>query len=210
MKFRDLRTFTVEHKSKRRPTSAPPASIWGNATGLFRTTSDQASTVVSAPIDKAPPAPATTTEAHADGQVRRILPDLRAPQVEMAEEVVAIPVKPRRAPRKGRETEQRDADKQSAHQIESPSTTPDIASMTAPTIVAEAVALAGADDTPRAPLTSEPRADIVVTQEQWSAMVHAPEAALLTHARRERTWTRKVDDLARGERWKRRLPEVCR
>jgi hypothetical protein len=72
------------------------------------------------------------------------------------------------------------------------------------------VALASADDTPKASFTGEARGDIVVAQEQWSAMVHAPTVALRTHTPRQRTWTRKVDDLARGERWRRRLPEVCR
>jgi hypothetical protein len=74
----------------------------------------------------------------------------------------------------------------------------------------ETVALASADDTPKASFTSEPHYNIVVTLEQWSAMACAPAVALQTRTRRERTWTRKVDDLARAERWRRRLPEVCR
>jgi hypothetical protein len=74
----------------------------------------------------------------------------------------------------------------------------------------ETVALAEPDDTPKASFTREARGDIVVAQEQWSAIMRAPEAALQTRDRRERTWTRKVDDLPRGERWKKRLPDVCR
>jgi hypothetical protein len=199
MKPRDLRTFTVEHKTKRRRNSTPPASLWSNAAGLFRATFDQASTEIPASIDGAPPVSGGTTEAHGDIQVRRILPDLRATQVEVAEDVVAIRVKPRRAPRKRVETVQQDADKQSAHQVEQPSA-----------ITVESIALASADDTPKASFTSEPRSSIAVRQDQWSAMVHAPAAARPISSGRERTWTRRVDDLPRGERWKKRLPDVCR
>jgi hypothetical protein len=199
MKSRNLRTFTVEHKTKRRPTPTLPTSIWGHVSGLFSTTSDQANMVVPAPIDDMSPAPIRKTEAHGDIQVRRILPDLRATQVEVAEDVVAIRLKPRRVPRKRVETVQQDADKQSAHQVEQPSA-----------ITVETLALAEPDDTPKASFTREARGDIVVMQEPWSAVELAPAIGRPISSRRERTWTRKVDDLARGERWRRRLPEVCR
>ncbi len=55
---------------------------------------------------------------------------------------------------------------------------------------------------------SAPAAEM--TGESQSFAGSAPIVAPQNTSRRDRKWTRRVEDLPRGERWKRRLPGVCR
>jgi hypothetical protein len=207
MKSRDLRTVTVEHKTKRRPSAPAHASIWGNALGPFTHPSDRDSPVAPAPENQAPPVSATMAEGHGGIQARRILPDLRAAQVEAAEDVVSLRVKQRRAPRKRGETTLPDAETR-RHDVEHPSTTPPLTYEAAPAVAIEtspdeAVTASKAQLSALFRPPVESRLDWRAATAPWTIAPH-------TRKRRQRSWTRKVHDLPRGERWKRRLPDVCR
>ena len=71
------------------------------------------------------------------------------------------------------------------------------------------------------PAKSDPdvTAEVLSITAELSGSDESPQPSLADaqHARsgpalrvRNRKWTRSVGDLPRGERWKRRLPEVCR
>jgi hypothetical protein len=208
MKSRDLRPFAVEHKHKRRPIAQPPASIWGDAVDHFRAHSEPIRAVAPDLIRVLHPVP--TPEPQVGVEERRVLPDLRAAPVATAEEVGAIRVKRRAVNRTGGALVVGDSEKQHEHHIQVASTASDLPTELASEIAVESDARPEAEDTPVASFRIETRSDIVVTQEPWSAMERVPVIGRPIGSRRERTWTRKVDDLPRGERWRRRLPEVCR
>lgn len=54
-----------------------------------------------------------------------------------------------------------------------------------------------------------PNIAIVVAPKPHSEVTHTPIIVQPMSPRRDRKWVRSVEELARGERWKRRLPEVC-
>jgi hypothetical protein len=210
MKSRDHRPFAVEHKTKRRSTPTLPASIWGDAVDHFRTPSEQAPIVAPDLIDASQSSPIVAPEPKFAVDVRRVLPDLRIARVEVTEEVVATPVKQRRVHRKREPVVSGSSEEQVEHQIETASAASDLPSETTPATGVETVARIESEDAPEASLTSTNPTSCADIAERQSAVMLALEAAVQTRHRRERTWTRKVDDLPRGERWKRRLPDVCR
>ncbi len=51
---------------------------------------------------------------------------------------------------------------------------------------------------------------IEVTRQPEPFAGNTPIVVPQTASQRDRKWTRRVEDLPRSERWKRRLPQVCR
>jgi hypothetical protein len=203
MRSRDVRPFTVEFKQKKRTTAAPPPSIWGKAADLFRTDPDP----VGRPLERAGSSRSLPTHHYAPVKVRRVLPDLQAAAGETALEVTAIPATRHRQQKGGKTMSQ-----EMKNHIELTITAPPVASDQG---LEAALPGQGADDPDTA--QAEPEtvrtgdAPIVVPYEVEAEQDRAPVVVSSTVSRPSaRRWTRKIEDLPRGERWKRRLPDVCR
>jgi len=210
MRKRELRPFTVEVKSKRRSISTPPASIWGDTEKLFRAPPSQASGPVSPKSDEAIVAPApAATEPAGEIHSRRILPDLRAAQIEVAEDAVAIRIKERRPPKSDREhlpREERHPKRRKQAVVVVPDV--DVVSTSSAKVVLTVKKKRGKAQTFTPSIA--PSSVIVVTPRSHVEIAHTPIIAQQASPRRDRKWVRGIDELSRGERWKRRLPEVCR
>ncbi len=205
MRSRDLRPFTVEIKSKRRNPATTPASIWADTEAILKAAAEPAGCLLGG---RGEPIEVRRTEAAAAptlaSQARRVLPDLRAmgPETEPAagaDKAVARKLhRTRTLNRKGGEAMPHDTKHQpkraSASDLTASMPDPNRASAAEP----EALAVAGEGAMP-----------IAVPAE---IVPPAGDAPIIVHraARPGRRWARRADDLPRGERWKRRLPEVCR
>jgi hypothetical protein len=210
MRSRGTRSFTVELKSKRRSTATQPPSIWGQSASLFTTPPEPGSPTparkVAAPI---PASPLIGVAPEAQKQPPRVLPDLRT--VEPASPEEAPPTRMTRSSRKpGRQT-MRDS-------VKTHDKLPVEAALPAP---AEATRMAAAGGAAPVELyQDEAHSEDALWESSAPSIVAAPEprslvgntAMVLTPVatQRGRKWTRGVEDLPRGERWKRRLPSVCR
>jgi hypothetical protein len=215
MRSRDLRTFTVEIKNKRRHAATPPASLWADAeAALLKPVAVPNGFGAGEPIEvrRGPSA----GSAKAD-QPRRVLPDLRPaePEPSAGEEsgrnlrladagdgAGAAP--PGRPSRRGRSAAPQGAEprqKRGPRRSERPAVAPGLNANAADTRSADA-AFAGSAFIVAA---AEVPVDGIALSGQ-APMIVVPAGA----ERPARRWARRVEDLPRGERWKRRLPEVCR
>jgi hypothetical protein len=133
-------------------------------------------------------------------QPRRVLPDLTVPEVGVAEEVVAFRAKQRRASRKGGKAMLHNVAISSEPHIEA---APPYA---APTGSIGSGLAADAQDIPALTVSSAP---VVLPQDAKTAT--GTEAILVrqTTTRRAKRLERQALELPLGQRWKRRLPEVC-
>ncbi len=198
MRSRDVRPFTVEFKTKRRPAAALPPSIWGSAAILLKT----------APEPRTPPlvrgadtpilrAPSIEVAPESNHHPRRVLPDLR-----MAEAVVLDtdrPIRVTRRSRKGvRGMMQENVEKRGELQIET------AAAQEKP--VEHRRAEAESEDA----LWEASAPSREITQVPQPVEANTPLVVPQGMMPRSRRWTRRVEDLPRGERWRRRLPDVCR
>ncbi len=206
MRSRDVRPFTVEIKTKRRPTTASSSSIWGDTANLFRSAQDRDAVLPASENHRPPVTGAVETRTAHDAQARRVLPDLRAIDGVAEEEAALAPVKraPRRQPgaAKPRRTDDR------ARPPLQPATTPDVGSP-AQTIHVETSALSisgGESGDLVAPSAALPEA----LQDTILPSVSAPIVAVPGIVRAGRKWSQPGAALPRWEKWKRRLPEVCR
>lgn len=209
MRSRDLRTFTVEVKNKRRHAPPAPASLWADAEALLKP---------AATNDHGPGAgePIQVRRAPSAGngksdQSRRVLPDLRPSKPETDAAAGSDPVAQAAngadaaakadgamnggAPRRGRGAIAPDPDTRPKRAARRP-----VPAGVAPLPAAEPAAgpivvetAAAADTSARSPVAGD--TPIIVPGET---------------AKPARRWARRVEDLPRGERWKRRLPDVCR
>ncbi len=211
MRKRELRPFTVEVKSKRRSVSTPPASIWGDTEKLFKASPNRASGPVFPKIDEAIAASAPAVrEPAGEIQARRILPDLRAAQIEVAEDAVAIHVEQHRTRKSDSEHLPRD-ERHPKRRKQAVVVVPDVDVVSASN--AKVVLTGKKKKSGKAQTVTPskaPSSAIVVTPRSHVEIAHTPIIAQQIPPRRDRKWVRGVDDLSRGERWKRRLPEVCR
>lgn len=206
MRSRDVRPFTVEFKTKRRPSANPASSLWGDTATLFKSASVQ---------DEPPPfksepsvpsaAPTITTEEPAQG--RRILPDLRP--VEAATVETAAPIRVPRAPRrKSLDGTLHNPEEHMTRQAKptlSLETFDEVPAVHIETAVLEISAERG-DDLPVQKITGQAEA----TEQSLFAPEGSPIIAPPSMLQPRRKWLKRAAELPRGERWKRRLPEVCR
>ena len=210
MRSRDTRSFTVELKTKRRSTAIPSPSLWGNAASLFKETPEPSTRAL---FRGAAPSPAPITPvssaSESDKQPRRILPDLRVAEALTPEEVPAVRAT-RSVRRKERKTMFGDLANQDKRQNDESLAASD-----------ESIEAARVVETTRRELASIPtESDDVLWEESApiSKVTRAPQSIVASTplivsqvaSQRDRKWRRRVEDLPRGERWKRRLPEVCR
>ncbi len=200
MRKRELRPFTIEVKSKRRSVSSPPASIWGDTEKLFKAPPNQASGPVFPKIDGAIVASAPAArEPMGEAQARRILPDLRAAQIEVAEDAVAIRVEQRRTRKSEHILRDEGYSKRRKKAVASAPVAED--ELTNKKRPEDAL-----DGIPAAATSSS----IEVAPDPHPTISRSPIIVPQMSPRRDRKWVRGVDELPRGEKWKRRLPEVCR
>jgi hypothetical protein len=210
MRSRDTRSFTVELKSKRRSTAAPPSSIWGHAATLFKEVPEP-STRTLFRNEASSPVPTSSVQVtpKADNQSRRILPDLRVAESAPLEE--ALPIRVTRSNRKkGRVKMSENIERQGELPIDTAPTEPDEIIGTVSTSVPEPVDQGPADADNEDALWEASAPDTEVTQDPQSFVGSTSIVVPPMASRRDRKWTRRVEDLPRGERWKRRLPGVCR
>ncbi len=205
-----MRPFTVEFKSKRRPTANLSPSIWGNTAQHFGIAPDRRPDPPRPSLDKLTFAPAPKeAQPEAKVQTKRILPDLRVAEVKVDAEIVAVRV--RRTPRKkGGNTMLHDAEKPNEHQMEPTSPVPDQIVTPDPEAQVYQSGSPEADEVPSTALDLPTNSEIEVPQGSHSATSEASIVVPETGNQRSRRWVRGTHELRRGERWKRRLPEVCR
>jgi hypothetical protein len=101
-------------------------------------------------------------------------------------------------------------EKQSEAQIEPALTAPNVANDTTPIAQIEEEELVGSGNGQGSTLLDEGETTIAVAQEPRSITGDTPIVVPRRASRLDRRWVRRIEDLPRGERWKRRLPEVCR
>jgi hypothetical protein len=100
-----------------------------------------------------------------------------------------------------------DVEKQSEYQMESTSPAPHIATDSTPAI--EIQQRAGSGDLEAITLLDQGETAIAIAQEPETVTGSARIGGPRYTPWRGRKWPRPVETLARGERWKRRLPAVC-
>jgi hypothetical protein len=206
MRSRDVRPFKVEIKTKRRPTAVLPSSIWGDTANLFKTTQDRDSVLPASENRQPVVTAAVETHTPQDGQARRVLPDLRTIDVVAEEEVAIAPVK-RASRRQSGAAKPRLTKDQGQHSLQ-PDAIPDVSSP-AQTIHVETSSLSisageSGDLAPQSAVLPEALQDTILPP------VSAPIVAAPGVVRAGRKWSQPGAALPRWEKWKRRLPEVCR
>ncbi len=208
MRSRNSRSFTVELKSKRPSATSAPPSIWGKAASLFKATSEPSNPK---PVQKtaspALPNPTVGVASEAEKQPRRILRDLRVESAPLEE---VPPIRVTRSNRKRGRTMSENIERQGELPIESAPTAPNAVIDTVSTAAPKSVELAPIEAVSEDSLweASEPAREVTQGPQilKGNTQIIAPQAT----SGRDRKWTRRVEDLPRGERWKRRLPSVCR
>jgi hypothetical protein len=193
MRSRDIKPFAIEIRTKKRSPSGQSPSIWGDSAGLLKEASapSRASPPDRQPSARSQDAPLVVQAVPAE---RRILQDLRPSDVPDPTPVVETR-EPRRQRRK--------------------------------TIDGTASTAARKPEASRSPKSVTYNVD-VQHDESGSAVRSAlrlidypivkaevPQAAPPRLRSREprrlpKKWARQLSDLPRGERWRRRLPAVCR
>lgn len=198
MRSRDVRPFAVEIKSKKRTPSAPPPSLWGETAHLFKTVADPSEP----PTPHAPAGPAKTmrpseTERAQTVPERRVLPDLRAVRADGE-----APIEPAGADRENRRG-RRAVPSQGREHRGGKGVRP-IAPVREPQPAADPQVTLFAPEPAAAAIASLPAAITAsVAARQGGAAASEPRKTA-------RKWARQIGDLPRSERWRRRLPEVCR
>jgi len=202
MRSRDLRPFTVEIKNKRRHPASAPASIWADTGALLKLASEpDAGNSGTAPqrVDMARDRAGAPVQS---SPVRRVLPDLRAAPAEAEPGAEAGPAVPPPAPKIRRNAVRHDSgpllDHGALHAAK--------ASEPAPSVSLEPVRLPQAADVPHDAMFDGAVSTALGDDMAGDELIMMPAAGM----QRTRKWTRRAGDLPRGERWKRRLPEVCR
>ena len=211
MRSRNTRSFTVELKSKRRSTAAPmPPSIWGNAASLFRATPEPSNpTPVRTAVSPVSASPSVGIAPDAEKQARRVLPDLRVAESAPLEE--ALPIRVMRSNRKKGRTMSEKIERQGELPIGTAPAEPDETVRMVSTSAPQPVNLGAVEAESEDVLWEASAPASEVAQEPQTFVGSAPIVVPQKASRHEpRKWTRRVEDLPRGERWKRRLPEVCR
>ena len=139
-------------------------------------------------------------------QASRILPDLRTIEVAVAEP--AAPLRVTRTPRKkGGNIMLHDTEKMVVHQENSSPTAQDNEPAQAIHIEASSLAISEGDQDVRLSLS---RAESAVAQEANPIPTSAPTATPELVLQPSRKWAKGTAELPRWEKWKRRLPQVCR
>lgn len=211
MRSRISRPVMVELKTRRRSTTAAPASIWGDAASLLKAPPEPSLPSVARQTTFSTPVSQTNRVAPDAGrQPRRVLPDLRVEQAVTLEK--AQPTGVARSSRKlGPRTILDSVKKQDEPQVEAAPPAPVEATRTAATGGAAPVVGLYQDEAQSEDALWESSAPSVETASEARPLVGNTATMLpLIATQRTRKWVRGVEDLPRGERWKRRLPEVCR
>jgi len=197
-------------KSKRRSIPVPPASIWGDTEKLFKAALGRASEPLPLKKDDAVAASApSASEPVGEVQPRRILPDLRATQIQVDEEAVTIRVKPRRTQKNSGEHPPRDE----GHTKRRKKAIVDVGDVDVVSTPTAKIVLVGKKERGNAQNVRPsiaPSSAIVIAPKPHVEIAYSPIMIQPMSPRRDRKWVLSVEELPRGQRWKRRLPDVCR
>lgn len=205
-----MRPFRVEIKTKRRAHPVLPPSIWGDAATLLKAAPDQPSEIPRMrQVDQVVTVPSKSLLPVQAAQARRILPDLRT--IEVAASEPAAPLRVTRTPRKkGGNIMLHDTEKMVEHQEDTSPSARDNEPAQAIHIEASSLAISEGDEDIRLSQSGAETAETEASEEanpiptSTSAALHEPPL------QPSRKWVKGAAELPRWEKWRRRLPGVCR